>query len=246
MQESKFLQELTIGEGYVVSFVLAQSGGADEAQLVVYYLALEASCGVLPERCHSNFCTAAALPQKGHALAKKAIIRMGDKTSHGGTVLEGLQFFVICGKPAAGVGHRVHCPTCAGPHVIIEGAVNATMMGIQIAVDGMKTSCGATLIASQTTDTIDVGASAGTTALPANATAAASHGAGSPHAVAANEAGFDDHFVLVDADRGTILPFTEYAIVRASGAIEHGVSDVEGKTHLLSSTVAAEAVDIYV
>ena len=120
------------------------------------------------------------------------------------------------------------------------------MMGIQIAVDGMKTSCGATLIASQTTDTIDVGSSAGATTLPANATAAASNEADSPHAVAANEAVFDDHFVLVDAESGAILACTEYAIVRASGAVEHGVSDVEGKTHLLSSTVAAEAVDIYV
>jgi len=28
MQESKFLQELTIGEGYGAPFVLAQSGGS--------------------------------------------------------------------------------------------------------------------------------------------------------------------------------------------------------------------------
>lgn len=178
-------------------------------------------------------------------MAKKAIIRIGDKTSHGGTVLEGLQFFLILGKSAAGVGHRVHCPTCSGPQVIVEGAANATMMEIQIAVDGMKTSCGATLIASQSTDTIDVGSGGGTTALPANVGAAAA-GAGAPHAAAVNEAGFDDHYVLVDADSGAVLARTEYAIVRASGAIEHGVSDGEGKTHPLSSTVEAEAVDIYV
>jgi uncharacterized protein (DUF2345 family) len=119
------------------------------------------------------------------------------------------------------------------------------MMGIQIAVDGMKTSCGATLMASQSTDTIDVGSGGATTALPANV-GAATVGAGAPHAVAVNEAGFDDHYVLVDADSGAVLARIEYAIVRASGAIEHGVSDVEGKTHLLSSTVEAEAVDIYV
>jgi len=178
-------------------------------------------------------------------LAKKAIIRVGDKTSHGGTVLEGLQFFLILGKPAAGVGHRVHCPTCSGSQAIVEGAANATMMGIQIAVDGMKTSCGATLIASQSADTIEVGSGGGATALPANVGAAAAR-AGAPHAVTINEAGFDDHYVLVDADSGAVLARTEYAIVRASCAIEHGVSDVEGKTHLLSSTVEAEAVDIYV
>jgi hypothetical protein len=31
MQESKYLQEMTIGEGYDAPFVLAQSGGEDEA-----------------------------------------------------------------------------------------------------------------------------------------------------------------------------------------------------------------------
>jgi len=232
MQESKFLQELTIGEGYGAPFVLAQSGGADAAQSVVYCLAI----GFLHRR--------RAAAERTRALVKKAIIRIGDNTSHGGTVLEGLQFFVIRGKPVAGVGHRVHCPTCSGPQVIIEGAVNATMMGIQIAVDGMKTSCGATLIASQTTDTIDVGASGGTAPLPAATGVAAA--ADAPCAVAASKAGFDDHYVLVDADSGAILASTEYAIVRASGAIEHGVTDVDGKTHLLSSTVEAETIDIYV
>ena len=32
MQESKFLQELTIGEGLVAPFVLAQSGGEAEGR----------------------------------------------------------------------------------------------------------------------------------------------------------------------------------------------------------------------
>ena len=33
MQESKFLQELTIGEGYGAPFVLAQSGGMVDERL---------------------------------------------------------------------------------------------------------------------------------------------------------------------------------------------------------------------
>jgi uncharacterized Zn-binding protein involved in type VI secretion len=90
-------------------------------------------------------------------VGEKAIIRMGDKTSHGGTVLEGHQFLIVHGKPVAGVGHHVSCPKCSGSLVIVEGVVTATMMGINIAVEGMKTSCGATLIASQTTDTVSVG-----------------------------------------------------------------------------------------
>ncbi len=78
----------------------------------------------------------------------KAIIRLGDRTSHGGRVLEGFPLLTIHGKPVAGVGHRVSCPKCTGSPVIAEGMVAVTMMGVHVAVDGMKTSCGATLIGS--------------------------------------------------------------------------------------------------
>lgn len=84
----------------------------------------------------------------------KAIIRLGDKTSHHGTVLEGHQDVIVMGKPVAGVGHKVSCPKCRGTQTIVEGAVTHTIMGISTAVEGMKTSCGAVLIASQQTDTI--------------------------------------------------------------------------------------------
>ena len=67
MQESKFLQELTIGEGYRVSFVLAQSGGADTAQLVVYYLPSRKGAVFFRNATIQTFCTAAELPQKGRA-----------------------------------------------------------------------------------------------------------------------------------------------------------------------------------
>lgn len=177
---------------------------------------------------------------------------MGDRTSHGGTVIEGHQFFIIHGKPVAGVGHRVTCPKCSGSHVIVEGAVNATMMGIRIAVEGMRTSCGAILIASQIMDTIEVGAgfeSAASSVQAAGAgelDAAVAHSPDTTHAASSKDSAFNDHYVLVDVETGAILSYTEYAVVRASGEIEHGVSDAEGKTHLLSSTTEAEDVDIYV
>ena len=162
---------------------------------------------------------------------------------------------VIHGKPAAGVGHRVHCPKCSGSPIIVEGAMNASMMGISIAVEGMKTSCGATLIASQITDTIEVGSgsvsggsAASTVAFAAGAAvvADATRDASSAIASTAVDVAFDDHYVLVDATTGEILARAEYAIVRASGQVEHGVSDAEGKTHMLSSTAKAEDIDIYV
>ncbi|MDO8039950.1 PAAR domain-containing protein [Janthinobacterium sp. SUN137] len=38
------------------------------------------------------------------------IIRQGDTTSHGGTVLEGSPLDLCMGKPISYLGHKVHCP----------------------------------------------------------------------------------------------------------------------------------------
>ncbi len=88
-------------------------------------------------------------------MAARAIIRMGDSTSHGGTVLEGFPMLNVYGKPASGIGHRGHCPKCKCDFVIVAGAENLTFMGKNIAVEGMQTSCGAVLIATQHEATVD-------------------------------------------------------------------------------------------
>jgi uncharacterized Zn-binding protein involved in type VI secretion len=88
-------------------------------------------------------------------MAFKPIIRLGDRTSHGGTVVEAHQLLVVHGQPVAGVGHQVDCPRCSGTPVIEDSPLSATFMGVRVAVHGMKTSCGATLIASQQTATVE-------------------------------------------------------------------------------------------
>lgn len=88
-----------------------------------------------------------------------AIIRKGDTTSHGGTVLEGFVAFNVFGMPAAGVGHMVYCPRCKGSYAIVQGIQYFRYGGKQVAVDGMKTACGAELHASQSA--FRIGASAG-------------------------------------------------------------------------------------
>jgi uncharacterized Zn-binding protein involved in type VI secretion len=82
------------------------------------------------------------------------IIRMGDKTSHGGTVLEGSQTDICMGKPIAYIGHKTQCPQCKGTYPIVEGAPTTTLYGKGVALAGMKTACGAVLVASQFTDTV--------------------------------------------------------------------------------------------
>ena len=86
------------------------------------------------------------------------IIRMGDKTSHGGTVLEGSLHDICMGKPIAYVGHKTHCPKCKGTFPIIEGVLTTTFYGKGVAVAGMRTACGAVLIAPRNLPTRSSGA----------------------------------------------------------------------------------------
>ena len=73
------------------------------------------------------------------------VIRLNDPTTHGGTVTSvAATHFTVGGMPVACVGDRVSCPL-HGPGTIIEGEQSQTFNEIQVAYDGHKTSCGATL-----------------------------------------------------------------------------------------------------
>ncbi|WP_414875817.1 MULTISPECIES: PAAR domain-containing protein [unclassified Pseudomonas] len=76
------------------------------------------------------------------------IIRLDDTTDHGGVVTESIPHTNLNGKPMAGKGNMVSCPLCKGDFPITEGSSTYSANGIPVALDGMKTGCGATLIAS--------------------------------------------------------------------------------------------------
>ena len=59
----------------------------------------------------------------------KLIVRMGDKTSHGGTVISGDMTWLIYDKPVARVGDLTVCPKCKGTFAITEGADDLTGFG---------------------------------------------------------------------------------------------------------------------
>ena len=180
------------------------------------------------------------------------IIRQGDATSHGGKVLEGSPFDICMGKPIAFVGHKVSCPQCKGIFPIVEGAPFTIFYGKGVALAGMKTACGAVLIPSQFTDTVDGGGGASTatsskTHRHVNVDSArAVRASGSTDASATGQEGFNESFKLIDDITGAPLPYTDYAIRRAFGDIEHGVTDADGCTHLLAATASAELIDVYV
>lgn len=82
-----------------------------------------------------------------------AIITIGDKTNHGGTVIGGAQTTDTHGKRFARMGDMVACPRCKGVFPISQGDPNFTDDGQPVAYHGCKVACGATLIAGQSLTT---------------------------------------------------------------------------------------------
>ncbi|WP_333664813.1 PAAR domain-containing protein [Acinetobacter guillouiae] len=79
----------------------------------------------------------------------QAVIVQGCKTDHGGVVLQGNPSISVNGIGMAGKGYMVACPKCKGVFPIAEGAPNFTLPdNAQVALAGMKTACGATLLPS--------------------------------------------------------------------------------------------------
>ncbi|MFL1552111.1 PAAR domain-containing protein [Pseudomonas sp. D47] len=76
------------------------------------------------------------------------IIRLDDTTSHGGRLIEAFSQTDLNGKPMAGLGHKVECPLCKGVFPISEGSALLDVDGVAVALHGMKTDCGASLISS--------------------------------------------------------------------------------------------------
>ena len=79
----------------------------------------------------------------------KPLIRVGDPSSHGGTVMEGSDTMIVDGKPVARLGDKVSCPI-HGDTTIDSGSETYLTDGRPTARDGDTTACGATLGATQT------------------------------------------------------------------------------------------------
>jgi uncharacterized Zn-binding protein involved in type VI secretion len=77
------------------------------------------------------------------------LIVLGDKTSHGGTVISCAPTTDTLGKGWARVGDMVACPRCKGVFPISQGDASLIEDGQAVAYHGCKVACGASLIASQ-------------------------------------------------------------------------------------------------
>jgi uncharacterized Zn-binding protein involved in type VI secretion len=85
----------------------------------------------------------------------RPFILLGDKTSHGGTVVSASESSNCDGKGIARVGDKVTCPHRGhgGVTTIVTGDPTAIIDGSPAARHGDMTACGATLIASQSLTT---------------------------------------------------------------------------------------------
>lgn len=139
--------------------------------------------------------------------------------------------------------------------------MTTTFYGKGVAIAGMKTSCGATLIASQFTDTVQFGGG-GSVAPSSTQTKVAPIASGSPNSAATKSGAeaaseltsegsntgaagvvFDEQYLLQD-EEGNILANMPYTVKLPSGELVHGTTDEEGRTKRYA-TEQAEELEVF-
>ncbi|BCL85895.1 PAAR domain-containing protein [Ralstonia solanacearum] len=175
---------------------------------------------------------------------RRYYIRSGDKTTAGGVVAQAEERFKHNGIPVAYSGAEIYCHTCKSVGYIqnVPPYRPFGILGKQIALEGDICVCKCNppprLIASQNTASMSFDEEElrrmGLTA------------DGKPLVAASPASVFDDRFQILDASTGEPIANAEYAIERANGEVEHGITYQHGRTHLLTATEQAEVVHIYV
>lgn len=212
-----WLNSLQVGPGLVLAdagFVLEQDS---TARLVVELLYLQ----VTVEEPLSNL-----------------IIVMGDKTSHGGSVITSSPFSDTMGKGWARVGDMTACPRCKGVFPIAQGDPSLIDDGKAVAYAGCKTACGATLVSSQMLTWTEPSAGAAPDATSASALATLLPGfglvgaglAGQYQDEPAADEKFRGRFQLVDATTGEPVRNEQVRVRSTGGQYLTGTTDDEGFT----------------
>lgn len=168
------------------------------------------------------------------------LIVLGDKTSHGGTVITCSPTCDTMGKGWARVGDMVSCPRCKGVFPISQGDPSLIDDGHAVAYHGCKVACGATLISSQMMTLTEPSGGAGQGASASAAESVAARGFGSVGDGAAaryqNEAvdetgrRFRGRFQVVDQASGEPIVGQAVRVRSTGGQYLTGTTDVEGFT----------------
>lgn len=167
-------------------------------------------------------------------MPKRLIVTLGDRTTHGGTVVSASQFTDTNGKPWARVGDQVVCKRCKKVTTIVTGDPSMVVNGAPVARHGDLTSCGARLIAgSQGVSTVsdDTPAATGMSPMPPQASAGLQGVVRTPE--------YDQGFQLVDDLSGQPLARRRYRIVWSGGIVE-GLTDGDGMTRRIETATPEE------
>ena len=78
----------------------------------------------------------------------RGVIRLNDKTDHGGQVISASSGTTVLGVAVALEGDLTHCPKCKGDFAIKPDGPGARHEGKPYAYDGDMTACGARLMTS--------------------------------------------------------------------------------------------------
>lgn len=78
----------------------------------------------------------------------RGVVRLGDKTSHGGQVISASDTFTVLGKKVSLSGDKTFCPKCKGTFSIEVANSERHHHGKLVAYHDDATACGAKLISS--------------------------------------------------------------------------------------------------
>jgi uncharacterized Zn-binding protein involved in type VI secretion len=189
----------------------------------------------------SRFCKAKIVIKEQKM--KRHTITLGASTTAGGKVLSASSSGNINGVTIALEGDPVSCPACKSPGKIlcVEPRIPETWNGKKVALENDLCVCGCSspprLVPSQSIRYQNLNGNIGASAAAQASTEVIN--------ALKTEPLFDEKFALIDEDTGEPLRHTEYAIKRANGQVEFGVTDEKGHTHLLAAIAHTEPIEIY-
>lgn len=169
---------------------------------------------------------------KGQDMAIVGFIVLGDKTSHGGKVIECTSNRSIHGLKVARVGDIVWCPRCKRPTRILTSRFPQVKdNGVPCAFDMDVTDCGA-LLYSRHNDHAGYGSKSASAngARPARAASRDSN----------DSASAQEHFVLRAGDTGKELAGVKYTLTAGDGRVIQGETDEHGRTGVVWTDTPAD------
>ena len=154
----------------------------------------------------------------------RGVIRINDRTDHGGKVVGASSGTIVMGQPAALEGDMTFCPRCKGTFAIKTDRQGAKHEGRHYAYHGDVAECGARLLSSLSPPT-DAGMAQASGTMPTSVPSMATV----PDPVSQ----YTDRFLLIDSDTREPLVRCSYEVKHEFDSAGAGKTDPDGVTEML-------------